>query len=178
MNNNFNLMKMWNPEKLIIPNKENYDLRCWYKKLEKKLKEKKHQKLGDKIISKHICFETFYMPASSIIYLKHSYEDCEHLVLIDTELFKKLFDDDEKCALLLHELGHFFYRPKENFQEIDEEYCADDYVRKLGFQKELLSSLKKYKEWKEKNDFEVDIVYVKRIKRIEENDEIKDGIEI
>lgn len=184
MNCNYNAIKMWNPEKLIIPNKENDDLICWYKNLEKKLKKKGHQKLGDKIISKHICFEKICMPASSIIYLKRSYKDCEHLILIDTELFKKLFDDDEKCALLLHELGHFFNRPKDSdvpvktFQENVEEHFADDYVRKLGFKKELLSSLEKYKEWKIKNDIEIRNEFNYRVDRIERNDEIKIGIEI
>ena len=184
MDSNYKAKERWTS---IIPMKDDNDLRRCYKNLVKRINEKE-QNLGDilsdKLRKRHIYFVTIFTLVSSLIDFKKSFENCEHLILIDTVLFKKLFDDDdEKCALILHELGHIFNRPKDsdvprNFQDINEDHYADDFARKLGFQKELLSSLKKYKEWKIKNCFEVNEVYNSRIKRIEENDEIKDGIEI
>ena len=186
MDNNFNLMKRSKSEKLIIPEKDD-DLICWYRNLEEKLKKKEHHKLEDKIITKHICFLPFYIPASEIN-LKLLNKECEHsyehIILIDTEIFKNLFDDDEKCALLLHELGHIFNKPKDsdvpgkNFQGIYEDIFADDYVRKFGFQKELLSSLEKLKEWKIKNDIKIRNAFNFRIERIKNNADIKVGVEI
>src|SRR4030095_13937167 len=95
-------------------------------------------------------------------------------VLLDVDLINEIYGNniDEIFPLILHEIGHIFNVPNENFKcddkfkEMYDEFFADDYVRGLGFEKELLRSLETYKKWLIKNNKEVNKLIDFRINRI------------
>lgn len=154
-------------------------LNFWQRTLFNMLAHKKGMKTLDKIKSKDLIFLNYSSPVSIILNIKN-----KHIIAVDVDLMKKIFDKktDEICAILLHELGHIFNKPKdgdvvEGFRSIHEEYYADDFARKMGFEKELLSSLKTLRSWKRKRKQNVNLL-TPRINRINKGDFNKEGVEI
>lgn len=155
-------------------------LDIWVKEIFSLLRHKGKKELTDKIRLKKILFQNYISPIFTIIKI-----ESKHIVVVDVELLQKIYYKKTKeiFAMLLHELGHIFNVPKKedvpvnNFQDIYDEYYADDFVRKLSFEEELLASLETYRDWKIKNKLQDNLLSL-RIDRIRRGDPIKEGKEI
>lgn len=173
------------PYELIIPD-QNRDITLWYKTIESKLTPSIQENLRTKLIANKICFVTFQSPAFNFTNFKDTFGDYEHLIFLDVSLLKKIFNDDIDMIfpILLHEIGHLFNVCKtdgllEDISWITEnEYYADDFVRRLGFEKELLRGIEHYTKWKLEHDERVFEIFELRLKRLNDNADLKIGIDI
>ena len=170
---------------LIIPENCRY-ITTWYETIESKLKPKIAKNLRIKIIANKICFVRFHSPAFNYINFKDLFGDFEHIIFLDVSKLREIYNDDVELIfpILLHEIGHLFNIPLHNgaLEEVgwinESEYYADDFVRRLGFNTELIKSYEYYKNWKQQNGEEVFEIFEKKLKRLKDNVELKIGMDI
>jgi hypothetical protein len=140
-----------------------------------KLKNIGHVDIIEQIKSKKIHFRSLSYPACNL----PNYKVFEHTIFIDVNYFKVSinYNTDEICVVILHELGHILNKPEEinELDENTEEFFADKFVIDLGFQNELLSGIKKLRDWKSRNHLDTYVID-KRIKRIEKENPLFQGV--
>lgn len=176
----------WYPYESLMPSKDSL-LTKWYGYLENKLPRNEVHEFRKQLFAHRVCFIPFYSPACNVINLPFSYN---HIISVDIELMNKIYNGNEELIfpVILHEIGHIFNVPNEDFgstssfKELQDEFYADDYVRMMGFETELLNSLEHYEKWKKDNNLQLDKVFESRIKRLKDvnspYNEKKKGINI
>ena len=150
-----------------------------------KLKEKGNTTLYNDIKKDEIRFEKLVSSTGFMIY-NPSLKMSVPMIFLETDsLLQEPFNSDDRCAIVLHELGHIYNIPTYDdipnnaFREYHEEYYADDFVRGLGFEKELSECLEKqYKNEIERKGKDYRSLIPIRVNRIKNNEEIKKGINI
>lgn len=176
-----------NPRFVLIPSKD-LQLMELLTYIERKLTNPQRHRFQKDLLKFKVCFIRFYSPADININLPFRYN---HVISIDYDFLQTVFNDNLELIfpIVLHEIGHLFNIPKkqdlnsnDGFNEFYNEGYADDFVRDLGFETELLISLEHYKKWKEDNNTTVDKLFQYRIDRIKNKEnpyhKIQKGINI
>lgn len=159
------------PFDVLIPSKD-LQLKNLLAYIERKLPNPQRRRFQKDLLKFKVCLVKYFKPAVININLPFHYN---HIISIDYELLQTIFDDNLELMfpIVLHEIGHLFNIPKnldinsdEGFNDFRIEEHADDFVRTLGFEKELLTSLEHYKKWKEDNNTKIDSLFQYRIDRL------------